>query len=247
MKESIQRSGNEVSIVIYDAPLPPRYFRFSKRFIRFLFTTLPVFIGVMITTFFLWGLGSRIQQAPRPALPQMTNDKDAKIATLESELKILQESNQQFVEKIGGLNTVSTDEEIFLPGLRKPYGMQNLISQNIISLGQFELQHELGKTTLKFQIINPNPEKRVSGHIIVYMLSEAGMLAYPAKINEALTSGAKYSAGETFAVSRLRPTNAEFLLKPSGSSVKFMIFIFNREGDLLIMQETEPFKMGPKT
>lgn len=56
----------------------------------------------------------------------------------------------------------------------------------------------------------------------------------------------KYSSGEPFSVSRLRPTNAEFLTRPQGGEVKFVVYIFSREGDLLLIKETEAFKVGTK-
>jgi hypothetical protein len=246
MKDQIQRSGSEVSVVIYDAPLPPKYFRFSKRFIRTLFITLPIVFGLAIGALFLWGLSTRLMLAPRPSLPQLVNESDIRIAELENELRLVQESNQRLVEKVGETSAAQTEDEPYLMAIRKPYGMQNLIPQNIISLGQIELQQEPARTILKFQITNPNPDKKISGHIIVYMISETGIRAYPAALNEALAKGIKYSAGESFSVARLRPTNAEFTFRPAGEAVKFLIFIFNREGDLLVMNQTEPFKLGTK-
>lgn len=71
-------------------------------------------------------------------------------------------------------------------------------------------------------------------------------MVYPKDANKALGSGLKYSMGEPFAVSRLRPTNAEFL-QPVSGNVKFIIYIFSREGDLLLIKETDNFKAGPKS
>lgn len=249
MKEPIQQRGNEISIVIYDAPLPPRYLRFSKKFIRTLFIVVPVTIGFIFLGLLMLGLGNRIKEAPAPTLPSVMSDEEAKVIELESEIKSLRESNTQLQDKLSGIGngaTAPSQEEPYLMGIKKPYGMQNLMSSNRVSLDQFELVLDSNKTTLKFQIISNNPETRVAGHVLVFMVSDTGLSAYPSAANSGLAGGVKYSVGEPFAVSRLRPTNAEFNHKVVGESVKFVIYIFSREGDLLLIKETESFKTGNK-
>jgi hypothetical protein len=248
MKEYIQKGGEEVSIVIYDAPLPPKYFRLTKKFIRTLFIVLPIFLVTILTLLFMWGLGGRLVKAPAPSLPSVVTDSDSKTVELENQVKALELSNQQLSNKLAqGPAAPAGTEEPYLMAIKKPYGMQNLLSENRVTLDQFEFVPEANKTTLKFQIISSSPETRVMGHVLVFMVSDQGLMAYPKEANALLTQGVKYSAGEPFAVSRLRPTNAEFLAKPFGESVKFVIYIFTREGDLLLIKETESFKVGPKS
>lgn len=248
MKEPIQQSGHEVSIVIYDAPLPPRYLKFSKKFIRTLFIVVPVSLGLIFLTLLLIGFGSRLKDTPAPGLPTVLSDEESKVLSLEMDIKSLQESNQQLQDKLSGQGTVgTTQDEPFLMGIKKPYGMQNLLSENKVTLDQFDMVQDQNKTILKFQIISTNPETRVAGHVLVFMISESGLMAYPAEANTAIGGGVKFSMGEPFAVSRLRPTNAEFLHHLVGESVKFVIYIFSREGDLLLIKETESFKVGAKS
>jgi hypothetical protein len=243
VKEYIQNSADEVAIVIYDAPLPPKYFRLTKRFIKTLFIAAPLFILLLLGGLFFWGLGSRLKEAPAPTLPTMMSESESKIYALETEIKSLQESNKELIEKVAGAPSVASPEDPYLMLIKKPYGMQNLLSQNKVSLDQFELIQKNNKINLKFQIISSSPEKRVTGHVLVFMISEAGLLGYPKEINALIGQGLKYSNGETFSVSRLRPTDAEFPQLNAGKSVKFIVYIFNREGDLLLIQETQPFKV----
>lgn len=247
MKEFIQKSSDEVAIVIYDAPLPPKYFRLTKRFIRTLFVVVPFLLITSYLVLFIWGLGVRLQATPTPKMPEVISETDQKITTLENEVKILQESNKSLSEKIALGPGVATSEDPHLMVIKKPYGMQNLLAKNLVTLDQFELVQDQNKTTLKFQIISPSPENRVSGHIVVFMLSDSGLLAWPKEANRTLAEGVKYSSGETFAVSRLRPTNADFSVRLTGETVKFVIYIFNREGDLLLIKETDQFKTGNKS
>ena len=237
MKEPIQQIGQEVSIVIYDSPLPPRYLRFSKKFIRTLFVVIPLSLGIIVIGLLLVGLGSRLRDTPAPTLPSVLSGEETKVVTLENEIKSLTESNQKLQEKLSSQGTVAdTQDEPFLMGIKKPYGMQNLMSENKVTLDQFDLVQDQNKTILKFQIISTNTETKVSGHVLVFMISESGLMAYPAEANTSIGGGVKFSMGEPFSVSRLRPTNAEFLHRLAGESVKFVIYIFSREGDLLLIK-----------
>lgn len=246
MRDTIQQNQDEVAIVIYDAPLPPKYFRLTKKFIRTLFIVVPVLLVTIMAALLIWGIGVRLKNAPAPTMPSVISESDGKIAMLENELKGLQETNQALTDKLSAAPTTAAAEDPFLMAIKKPYGMQNYLSQNRVTLDQFELVQEASKTTLKFQIISSSPENRVTGHVLVFMISEAGLITYPKEANLALSEGIKFSTGEPFAVSRLRPTNAEFFQRPGGQTVKFVIYIFTREGDLLLINETESFKVVAK-
>lgn len=244
MKDSIQQSGEELSIVIYDAPLPPKYFRFSKKFIRTLFVVVPLLISLIFLGLFLWGFGLRLKDTPRPAFPQVIDQNEIKIQELQGDISNLKESNSQLIEKLASQPSTGTDDDINLMTIKRPYGMQDLTKQNKVTLDNFELKQDLKKFSLNFNIISSNPT-RVTGHVIVYMVSPSGIMAYPREANAVIAQGIKYSLGETFSVARLRPTTADFLPVP-GDSVRFVIYIFNREGDLLLTNETSPFKTGTK-
>ncbi len=249
MKEPIQQLGHEVSIVIYDAPLPPRYLKFSKKFIRTLYVVVPLSIGLVFMSLVLFGFGSRLRDTPAPSMPALVTEGESKLTSLKNEIEGLKQSNRLLQDKLSGQVVAPTDanqEEPFLMGIKKPYGMQNLMAQNKVSLDQFDFVQESNKTGLKFQIISTNPETKVSGHILVFMISENGLMIYPPSANTSLGGGVKYSMGEPFAVSRLRPTFAEFNQQAKGLSVKFAIYIFSREGDLLLIKETENYKVGAK-
>ena len=247
MTESIQQSGSEVAIVIYDTPCPPRYFRFSKRFIKTLFVVVPVLFILLLCGLFFWGLSSRVKDAPAPTFPVVLSEQESKVATLESEMKALQESNKALTEKLNTQPSPGVLNDPHLMAIKKPYGMQNLISLNTVSLDQFDLTQENNKVSLKFQIISQGQERKIIGHVLVFMVSASGLMAYPKEANMHLGEGIKYSEGEPFAVSRLRPTNAEFSLRLVGENVKFVIYIFSREGDLLLIKETENYPVSTKS
>ena len=121
MKDSIQQPGNEVSIVIYDAPLPPRYFRFTKKFIRTFFVVVPIFFVLLLLGLFLWGLGPRILSSPRPQLPEVISPADSRLNELESEVQILTATNKELTDKLSAVPSTTTGEDPFLMGILKPY------------------------------------------------------------------------------------------------------------------------------
>ena len=247
MKEAIQQAGGEISVVIYDAPLPPRYFRFSKKFIRTLFVTTPLVFLFLLGALFLWGLGTRVQKSPVPQMPDVLTAKDSEVTALLSEVEALKKSNEDLATKLSSTPvTAAGADEPFLLAIKRPYGMQNLINEKRVTLDQFTLEQDSNKVSLKFAIISSKPENKVMGHVLVLMISETGIMAYPREANATFSEGIKYSAGEPFSVSRLRPTNAEFLHRLAGENVKFVIYIFSREGDLLLVKETESYKVGAK-
>ncbi len=248
MKDSIQQDGSEVAIVIYDAPLPPRYFRFTKKFIRIFLVVVPVLLVSLLLGLFLWGLGARVQDQPRPSMPDVISSEDSRLTTLENEIKSLKASNTELSDKLSTAPGIpSAAEDPYLMTIKKPYGMQNFLSENRVTLDQFELIQEANSTALKFQIISSNPDTKVTGHVLVFMISDAGVMAYPVEANQNVGQGVKFSSGEPFSVSRLRPTNANYLHRLSGETVKFVVYIFSREGDLLLIRETESFKVGSKS
>lgn len=247
MKEAIQQLRGEVSVVIYDAPLPPRYFRFSKKFIRTLFVTVPIVFVFLLGALFLWGLGTRVQKAPVPTIPDVLTEQDSELIGLRTEVEALKKSNTDLAAKLSSTPTAAAGtDEPYLLAIKRPYGMQNLISEKRVSIDQFTFEQDSNKASLKFAIISSNPENKVMGHVLVLMISDSGVMAYPKEANATFSEGIKYSAGEPFSVSRLRPTNAEFLHRIVGESVKFVVYIFSREGDLLLVKETESFKVGAK-
>ncbi len=236
-----------MSVVIYDAPLPPRYFKFSKKFIRTIFVTVPVVFVFLLSGLFLWGLGTRVQKAPVPTMPAVLTEQDSELIGLRNEVEALKKSNEDFATKLSSTPaTPAGTDEPYLLAIKRPYGMQNLVNEKRVTIDQFAFEQDSNKVNLKFAIVSSNPENKVMGHVLVLMISESGMMAYPKEANATFSEGIKYSAGEPFSVSRLRPTNAEFLHRLVGESVKFVIYIFSREGDLLLVKETETYKVGAK-
>jgi len=244
MIDPIERAGQEISIVVYDNPLPPKYFRLKKKFLKKLFILFPIFLVSTFAILFFWGLVVRSSSVSKEPISQKTIIEEDLVSQLKAEVLSLKESNSKLTEKLSSQTSPNTPEDPFLMTIKKPYGMQNLIASQLVSVDQFNLSQDSDKINFKFQIISTTPETKITGHIIVYMVSNNGIFTYPFQESFTLKDGFKFSAGEPFSVSRLRPTTATFQQKAGTGRATFMIYIFNREGDLLLVKETDPYTLG---
>jgi hypothetical protein len=245
MHEQIERPDQDISIVIYDNPLPPKYLKINKKLIKHFFVAVPLFFVFIIAGIVIWSLGEKSFHVTKKEISHKLDlTLQNKIKDLSSEVEDLKKSNKNLTDKLSLNVTPSEQDEVFLINIKKPYGMQNLISSNTVSVGQFTHSQEADKVSLNFQIISTVPETKIMGHVLVYMHSKIGLGIYPHQDFLGLQEGIKYSSGEPFSVSRLRPTTAHFSKSLSSDTVYFSIFIFNREGDLLLIKRTDPIKLG---
>ena len=246
---SLEEKASEVSIVIYDAPRPPRYLKFNKSFLKWMFYGVPLIIGILMATAIISLVVPKERsgfKAPSLEMPTSIGggSDDAKIKESTDRIKELERENLNLQNKL--TNTPSEGTEIYLGQVLRPYGTQNLTDKSLLQLEQIDFSHDSQKSVLKFQLINPKPETKISGHIIVFQYSGTETKVYPGVLQNNTIDGIKFSQGESFAVSRLRPTIAEFSGLPASSKVKFVIYIFNREGDLLMKHITNDFVMSNK-
>jgi hypothetical protein len=249
MNSSLEEKSNEVSIVIYDAPRPPRYLKFNKSFISWMLYGVPLLIGVLIVGTIIFGLSPRTGinfKTPSIELPTSIGNRENSTQMKEAQerVKELEAENQNLQNKLSSAPGEGID--IYFGQINRPYGSQNLIEKGILQLDQIEFIQDGRKTGIKFQLINPRPEHRVSGHIIVFQYSGTETKVYPGVLQNNAIDGIKFSQGESFAVSRLRPTIAEFSGLSASHKMKFVIYIFNREGDLLLKHVTTDFEMTNK-
>lgn len=246
MSNPIQSKSEEVSIVIYDSPLPPKYFTFKKSFLRTLLFLAPIIVLAVITLLFFWAFESQLKYAKKPKFPELINKEQARILELEGMVKELTISNKNLSEKLSTTPETQAPSEVTnLLAIKKPYGMQNLISKNKVSIDNIRVQFVQNQAKLEFHILS-NQENRISGHVLVFLISGNQLISYPNVGSTSLLEGIKYTQGEAFSVTRLRPTLANFPL-PVAETVKFIVYIFSREGDLLLMQETKEFPVERKS
>ena len=246
---SLEERSKEVSIVIYDAPRPPRYLKFNKSFLSWMLYGVPALIGFSILISLILAIAPLTRDSIKsPSLdisnPMRDNNEETKLKEIEARVSELEAENQVLQNKLADTPAEATD--LYFGQVLRPYGSQNLIDKGFLQLEQIEFAHDAQKSVLKFQLINPRPEARISGHIIVFQYSGTETKVYPGTLQNNTLNGIKFSQGESFAVSRLRPTVAEFSGLSASNKVKFVIYIFNREGDLIVKHVTPEFEMTNK-
>jgi hypothetical protein len=230
----IEKKSDHIQIILNDHPEPVRLLVISKkRLKRFLITTPLLAITVLfMMSALLWWRGVALPTSIQiPNLPTPNQDR---VKELEATVADLEASQLKLQEKLNQTNAAESD--IWLGPVKKPYALQNLTGKNNLRIENISLDDKAGKRVLKFQLVNAVPDSdRITGHIFIYQIDSRGLSSYPAMTKTEWLEGIRYNKGETFAVSRLRPVEASF--PPADNDARFLVLIFNREGDLLIRQE----------
>jgi hypothetical protein len=209
-----------------------------KRFLV-LVPLIVILMGVSLVLTIMWSRTRNIQ-VQMPSLPVAGNS--SKINDLEAELKALQTAQKALQLKLSTQGVAELD--VWLGPVKKPYALQDLTAKKLLKIENLTLEDGAGKRVLRFNLINTGSElERVTGHIFAFQIDSRGLSPYPAMTQQEWLEGIRYNKGESFAVARLRPVEAPF--PPADAEARFLVVVFNREGDLLIRQElVGPFKAG---
>lgn len=239
----IEKESSDIHIILHDHPEPPRLLVIPKTALKRFLITLPLGIAAVVALSLGLGLWWKTPQVTGqvrlPSLPD-TFDATSNSSDAEAELKALKLAQVAMQNKLA--QTTTTESEVWLGPVKKPYALQDLTAKSPLKLDSIALEDGAGKRVLRFNLINTgSPEDRVTGHVFVFQVDNRGLAPYPAMTAQELLEGIRYNKGESFAVARLRPVEAPF--PPADSDSRFLVIVFNREGDLLIRQElTGPFK-----
>jgi hypothetical protein len=145
----------------------------------------------------------------------------------------MENSNKALQDKMTA--SLTSEVDVWIGPVKKPYALQDLRAKKLLRTESIVLEDIAGKRVLKFNLINNGADAdRVYGHVFVFQIDSRGQSAYPAMTNQEWIEGIRFNKGESFAVSRLRPVEASF--PPADNDARFLIVIFNREGDLILRQ-----------
>src|SRR5690606_25590897 len=112
MSNTSQSKSQEVSVVIYDSPLPPKYFTFKKSFLKTLLFVTPLFLLIIFSALFIWAFGSQLKYAPKPKFPELINKEQARILELEGIVKELNTSNRTLTNKLSSTPEAQAPSEM---------------------------------------------------------------------------------------------------------------------------------------
>ena len=233
----IEKPSADIQFILHDHPHPPRMLVVSKRGLRRFLVFVPLSVCTLLLLLVGYLLWRPLAEAPitvkLPPVTELTRPSES-TSELEAEIRSLKLAQENMQLKLS--QTSVNESELWLGPVKKPYALQDLTSKNILKLETVTLDDGAGKRVLRFHLINTGaPTERVSGHIFVFQLDSRGLAPYPAMTQKEWSEGIRYNKGESFSVSRLRPVEAPF--PPGDADATFLVFVFNREGDLLLRQE----------
>lgn len=237
----IEKESENLHVILHDSPEPLRLLVISKKQLRRFLLLAPtltvIFAGILVATLWFKSPSTGIKMK-MPTIPSAASNE--KVVELEAQIKAMTAAQENMQVKLS--QTTVNDVDIWLGPVKRPYALQDLTDKSALRLDSIQLEDGEGKRVLRFNLINAGSEsERITGHIFVFQIDSRGLSPYPAMTGQEWVDGIRYNKGESFAVSRLRPVEAPF--PPADSDARFLVLIFNREGDLLLRKELSgPFK-----
>jgi hypothetical protein len=243
----LHKDSSEIQLILHDHPEPPRLLVIKKNTLKRFLVVIPLLFALAFLAVAVLALGWKTPQLSVPKVnirttetPRTTTDEppDSEVA---AELKAIKSAQVAMQEKLA--LTHPSEVEVWLGPVKRPYALQDLTAKNLLKLENIALEDGGGKRVMRFNLINAGePTERVTGHIFVFQIDNRGLSPYPAMTPQELLEGIRYNKGESFAVARLRPVEAPF--PPSDTDARFLVLVFNREGDLLVRQTFNASTIG---
>lgn len=238
----IQSLSKEVTVIVYDTPKPPKYYKLNKSFIKSLLIAIPLLTILSISLSLLYSIFLKNK------ISVITSSEPARILELkavikgqESSIKTLSKTNALITDKLS--KGIGSETSVSALGLfTVPVGIQDLRSKELVKIEETTIASG-EKIKLSFNLANnsPNSEK-LSGYLNVVQFQGNLIQYYPSTELGEKNLRLEYSKGESFGFTRFRPTTATFD-KVSKKSAKYKIFIFSRTGDLLAYKQLGPFNI----
>ena len=237
----IQNPSKELTLIVYNTPKPPRYYKLNKALLKSLFTIIPILVITSISFSFLYSMFLKNKIVTlRSSEPIRIQALKTKTKELNTQLLSLKKTNSILTKKLSRGSAVETS--ISSLGLFTiPTGINDLRNKELIRIEDVKIKVDNKKIRLHFNLANNSPEhQKLSGYISVIQIQGSIMQFYPTHELAAKTLRLEYTEGESFGFSRFRPTIASFQ-KLSNTSAKYKVFIFSKTGDLLAYKQ-----LGPK-
>lgn len=226
----INSSSKEYTVVIHDTPNPPRFFKVNKKVLKLTFaliiacTFLSVLFSLAYTTYIQNKVERSKNSVPREIL-LLKNKLQQVQLKLDEEVKLTKDLQYK-------ISNTSRDESNINSLIPLPLGFKDLRTLTNASVENITTNTQKNKTILKFDIFNNTKEGvRLSGYIYVFKLSNGKIQSYPPQAY----NGYQLTNGESFTISKFRPTRIIFT--KTNEKALYKIFVFSRTGDLLDYKE----------
>ncbi len=262
----IQENQNDLTLIVYDSPSPPRCFRINKKVFKLVLILLSVLLITMVMATLSLGTYTKVLQnkvqgvLPGPEIVEELREQVAKLSAQNEELKNenselktkfikTEEVTTPVVPLIVEKNTIAPSKpqiprpEDLIKFFKMPPGFKNLTSEGYATTQRPSYRVKTDKVIFRFNLANGKQVKRLQGYIFVAQFTENSIKFYPALDMANNNFNAQFNLGESFTVSRFRPTIATFDKPETEKQVTYKILVFSRTGDLLIEETHGPYTL----
>lgn len=238
----IQNPSKDVTLIVYDTPKPPKYYKLNKNFIKTLLVIIPLLVIASIAFSLLYSIFLKNKIAAiTSSEPKKILELRSIVSKQASEISNLKKTNTLITEKLSKGSDSETSVNV-LGLFTVPVGIQDLRSKELIKIEDIVIKTDK-EIKLSFNLANNSPNnEKLSGYLQVIQFQGNIIQYYPSEELPQKNLRLEYSNGESFGFSRFRPTVANFA-KVSDRSAKYKIFIFSRTGDLLAYKQLGPFNV----
>ena len=240
----IQNPSKDLTLIVYNSPKSPKYFKVNKAIIKSMIVIIPLLIISSISISFLYSMFLKNQVNDlRSEEPEIIQALKEQTESLTNQIQSLTSDNKLLTAKLS--LGPSKDTSISSLGLfTVPLGIQDLREKNLLDIKNLTIENTADKTMIKFDLANTSPtNEKLSGYITIVQYQGNHIQFYPDYELGEKNLRLDFSSGEFFSFSRFRPTIGEFK-KISKISARFKIYIFSRTGDLIAHRQVGPYNIN---
>lgn len=238
----IQNPSKELTLIVYDTPKPPKYYKFNKGFIKALFIAIPLMIISSIAFSLLYSIFLKNKiNILTSSEPQRILDLKTIINSQKKEITTLEKTNLTMTTKLSKGSDSQTSVSV-LGLFNVPAGIQDLRQQELIKVEDIKIDSNKD-IQVNFNLSNNSPSgEKLSGYLSVVQFQGNQIQFYPDIELSQKTLRLDFAGGESFGFTRFRTTKATFK-KTSSKSATYKLYIFSRTGDLLTYKQLGPFNI----
>ncbi len=238
----IQNPSKEVTLIVYDTPKPPKYYKLNKGFVKILFIVIPLMIISTISFSLIYSIFLKNKvNALLSSEPQRIVQLKEVIKTQKVEIEDLGKTNSSMTAKLSKAGDGQTSVSA-LGLFNVPVGIEDMRPQELIKIEDIKVSSEK-EITLSFNLSNNSPDgKKLSGYLSLVQYQGNQIQFYPDVELSQKTLRLDFSGGESFGFTRFRTTKANFK-KTSSKSATYKLYIFSKTGDLLTYKQIGPYNI----
>ncbi len=236
----LQNNQEELTLLIYDNPKPPKCLKFNKKTLKWFMFFLPLLVtfSLLITAYVLANF-KKLRLENELKQPQIITELKTEISDLEKKINLQNDEVKSLVDKISKGSVSTNEENVSLINL--PLGYNNFLSKKITNIKEVKHSVTPSGTKIEFNIVNQLNEKKLSGYVFVIRITKNSFEVFPETDLDVDDFLLNYNKGESFTTYRFRPVEAKF--SPIKSELyTYKIIIFSKLGDLIYKQNFGPYK-----